>query len=89
VNGILYLVYLILLIYGWMIVARALLSWIPVRPGTHINRVSGVLFQLTEPYLALFRRFVPIARIGGIGIDLSMLVGLVVLGVVSQLLGRL
>jgi YggT family protein len=88
VNSILYLVYLILLIYGWMIVARALLSWIPVRPGTFVDRASGVLFQLTEPYLALFRRFVPVARFGGVGIDLSMLVGLVVLLVASQILAR-
>jgi hypothetical protein len=34
VNGILYLVYLVVVIYGWMIVARAVLSWLPVRPGT-------------------------------------------------------
>ena len=60
-----------------------------MRPGTQMDRVSGVLYQLTEPYLAIFRRFVPMARIGGMGIDLSMLVGLVVLGIVSQLVGRL
>ena len=88
-RGTIYLVYLVLTVYGWMIVARALLSWIAVRPGTQMDRVSGVLYQLTEPYLAIFRRFVPMARIGGMGIDLSMLVGLVVLGIVSQLVGRL
>ena len=88
-HGTIYFVYLVLTVYGWMIVARALLSWIAVRPGTQMDRVSGVLYQLTEPYLAIFRRFAPMARIGGMGIDLSMLVGLVVLGIVSQLVGRL
>ena len=88
-HGTIYLVYFVLTVYGWMIVARALLSWIAVRPGTQMDRVSGVLYQLTEPYLAIFRRFVPMARIGGMGIDLSMLVGLVVLGIVSGLVGRL
>jgi uncharacterized protein YggT (Ycf19 family) len=89
VNGILYVVYLVVVIYGWMIVARAVLSWFRVRPGTLAYRISSVLFQLTEPYLALLRRLLAITRIGALGIDWSMLLGLVVLFVVAQLITSL
>ena len=44
---------------------------------------------MTEPYIGPFRRFLPVTRIGGVGIDWSSLVALLVLLVVLQVLGRL
>ncbi len=88
-NGIANLLYLVVMIYAWLIVARAVLSWAQLRRGTAIYRVNAVLVQVTEPYLGLFRRVLPVARIGGVGIDWSSVVALVVLLVVLQVLGRL
>jgi YggT family protein len=85
----LYVVYLLVLVYAWLIVAGAVLSWFRPRPGSPIFRVKQVLFWLTEPYLRLFRRFLPVARIGSVGLDLSALVGLVVLFILIQVLARL
>jgi uncharacterized protein YggT (Ycf19 family) len=82
------LVYLALALYAWLIVARALLSWVRLRPGTPFYRLDKALVAVTEPYIGLFRRFLPVTRIGGVGIDWSALVALLVLLAVLRLLGR-
>ena len=84
-----YIVYLLLMIYGWLIVARALLSWFPVRRSSPFFVIKRVLHVVTEPYLRLFRRLLPTARIGPVGLDLSALVGLIVIFILIQVLARL
>jgi len=76
------------MVYTWLIVARALMSWLPVRTGSPFLPIKQALFALTEPYLRLFRRLIPNARIGSVGLDLSALAGLVVLFIVMQVLAR-
>lgn len=88
-NIFLYVIYLAAMIYGWLIVASAVLSWFRVRYDNPLFQVRKVLIWLTEPYLRLFRRIVPTARIGAVGLDLSAMVGLIVLFVVVQLVVRL
>jgi len=87
--SIVHVVYILVMVYTWLIVARALLSWFRVRPGTLVFRLDRVLVKLTEPYLGLFRRIVPTARVGSVGIDLSYVLALVVLFVLLQIVGRL
>ncbi len=79
----------ILQIYMWVIIARALLSWFPVRYGTPLHSVNQVLVALTEPYVGLFRRYLPMARLGGMGLDMSPLVALFVLIIVIRIIARL
>ena len=88
-NPIVYLLYLAVTLYMWLIVARALLSWFPLRPGGVAMRIYDVLFDVTEPYIAVFRRFLPVGRFGGVGIDFSAILAIVVLFVVLQVLSRL
>jgi YggT family protein len=83
------MVYLLITIYTWLIVAQALLSWFPMSPGTVLYSINSAIRGLTEPYLSLFRRFLPTPRVGTVGIDLSAIVGLLVLIVVMQLLRQL
>jgi YggT family protein len=73
-------------IYIFLIVARALLSWFPLRSGTAMYTVYGYLYDVTEPYLRLFRRILPPVRMGNAALDLSPIVGFVVLLVVQRLL---
>lgn len=40
-------------------IARALLSWIPIRPDSAFAPVSNVIHQLTEPVLLPVRRMLP------------------------------
>ncbi len=88
VSFLLYILYAVALVYSWLIIMRAVLSWFPASPSSVVHSIRAALVVLTEPYLRLFRRFVPMARVGGMGFDLSVLVGLVVLFVVIQLLAR-
>jgi len=88
-SGFVYVLYLAITVYAWLIVAQAVMSWLQLRPGTTAYRVYAVLGQVTEPYLGLFRRVIPVARIGGTGIDFSSVVALIVLFIVLQLLVRL
>jgi YggT family protein len=88
-DSLLNIVYLLITIYTWLIVAQALLSWFPMRPGTLISSINDAVRGLTDPYLSVFRRFLPTPRVGTVGIDLSAIVGLLVLIVAMQMLGRL
>lgn len=88
-NNVVEVVYFALLIYGWLIVARALLSWFPQRPGMVLFPLQRGLFTLTEPYLAFIRRFLPSRGFGSLGFDWSFLVGLLVVFAATEIVGRL
>jgi YggT family protein len=49
----------LLTVYWLVVLARALLSWFPIRPGTPVASVYVVLRDLTEPLLAPLRRVIP------------------------------
>lgn len=57
-------------VYLLILVARAILSFFPVRPGTGLASFNHVLLQLTEPVIAPVRRVIPPAGM----FDLSFLV---------------
>ena len=84
-----YIIYAVAVVYSLFIFARLVLSWFPARPGSPVFLIKGALHTLTEPYLGVFRRVLPAARIGSVGLDLSALVGLVVLFIVIQVLARI
>ena len=64
--------------YVVVLIVRALLSWFPVRPGTGFARFVSVLDSITEPVLRPIRRILPPIRAGGMGIDLSILIVVIV-----------
>ncbi|HVX22916.1 MAG TPA: YggT family protein [Acidimicrobiales bacterium] len=68
--------------YVVILIARALLSWFPVRPGTPFERFIRVLDAITEPVLRPVRKVLPPIRAGGMGIDLSILIVVIVAQVV-------
>ena len=73
-------------IYVLILFARAILSWFPYDPSSPLNGVRRVIFTITEPVLAPFRRLIP--PIGMI--DISFLVAIIVVQlIVSNVLGRL
>ena len=57
----LYLVYLI------CIIAYIIASWIPLPYNTTLNRIQRFLYDVVDPYLRLFRRFIPQLNLGGLG----------------------
>ena len=88
-SGFIYVIYFAITIYAWLIGARAVMAWLNLRPGSAACSLQTVLVNVTEPYLGLFRRVVPVARIGGTGLDFSAVVALIVLFVALQVLVRL
>lgn len=75
----LYLVYLICII-GYIIT-----SWIPLPYNAVLNRIQRFLYDVVDPYLRLFRRFLPALRLGGLGLDLSPIVAIITLVIVHSL----
>ena len=61
-----------------VLVVRALLSWFPVRPGSALVPVQRALAAVTEPVLRPIRRILPPVRAGGMAIDLSILLVILV-----------
>ncbi len=68
----------ILDLYTFILIARALISWI--NPDPH-NKIVQFLYQITEPVLVPVRRVIP--PIGGL--DLSLLVVLVIIQILRNM----
>jgi YggT family protein len=68
------------LVYMILIFARILMSWIPRIPYHPVlSAVIGFVQEVTDPYLRLFRRIIPPLGGGGFALDLSPIVGIIVL----------
>jgi YggT family protein len=64
-------------IYSFVILARIIMSWVRITPGSPFEGVQSVVFNLTEPVLGPLRRAIPPLRMGMGAIDLSPLIVLV------------
>lgn len=64
----------VLTIYMWIIIIRALLSWVNPDP---YNPIVRILHQITDPVLYFVRRLIPLPMVG---IDLSPI--LVILAII-------
>lgn len=82
------IVCLLLDLYWFVLLAHVIFSWIPRPPEPLRPFVVGVA-RLVEPVARPVRRMIPALRIGGVGLDLSIIVvffGLVLLrGIVCPL----
>jgi YggT family protein len=67
-------------IYSVMLIIRFLLSWFPMVDW--VSPPFSILYQLTEPYLALFRQFIP--PLGGF--DVSSILALLTLQFLQRVL---
>ncbi|HOK07066.1 MAG TPA: YggT family protein [Syntrophales bacterium] len=63
----------VLTLYMWLIIFRALISWVNPDP---YNPIVRFLYRATEPVLAPVRRILPF---GGLGVDISPIVVLLVI----------
>jgi YggT family protein len=69
--------------YSIVVFARIVLEWIPVSYDHPVARARAVLRAATEPVLRPLRVLLPPVRLGGMGLDLSPLVLLIGLGILS------
>lgn len=74
------------LVYIILILIRVLMSWIPRMPyNPTLRAVLDFITETTDPYLNLFRRIIPPIGGGGLGLDLSPMIGIIVLVIVRSL----
>ena len=76
-------VHVFVTVYTLVILAYIITSWLRLPPW--LNRIQRFLYDVSEPYLRLFRRVLP--SMGPL--DLSPMVGLIFLIVIDQLLARI
>lgn len=65
-NAVARILHFVLMLYVWILVFRAVLSWVRV---PSLYQINVILYRLTEPVLRPVRRFVPPARFGGLDIS--------------------
>jgi len=61
-------------LYLLAIFARIVVSWFPVQPGGTFASIVSFLYTITEPLLGPLRRAIPALRMGGMGLDLSPII---------------
>jgi YggT family protein len=76
----------LLQLYLYVLFARIILSWFPISPGSGMASAYRALLAVTEPVLAPIRRLIPPVGLGGMGLDLSPIIVLIV---VQILLSRI
>jgi YggT family protein len=88
-RAVLDVVFIVIDIYTWVIIAAAIFSWLyafnVVNPRNQVVAAIGqFLYAVTEPALRLVRRFIP--SLGGI--DISPIVVILLLILIRQILVR-
>ena len=71
-----------LLLYGLVLLAYIITSWLRLPYSPTLNRIQRFLYDVCEPYLRIFRRLIPSAG----GIDFSPILAFIALSVIDRLL---
>ena len=75
------------LVYVVLIFVRILMSWVPRIPRSATLRpVLDFITETTDPYLNLFRRFIPPIGGGGMTMDVSPIIAIIVLLVAERII---
>lgn len=72
-------------VYLFLIFVYIILSWFRLPYNRWLSAIQRFLYDVVNPYLAIFRRLLPMLRVGGLGLDLSPIVGILVLSAVWRL----
>jgi uncharacterized protein YggT (Ycf19 family) len=71
-------------IYVVLIFIQVIVSFIPRMPyNRYLSAFLGFVGDVVNPYLGIFRRFLPMLRIGPGALDLSPMIGMFVLFIVG------
>jgi YggT family protein len=68
------------IVYFILIFIRILLTWVPRLPyNRYLRATVSFIEEVTDPYLNVFRRFIPPVGGGGFALDLSPMLAMVLL----------
>jgi YggT family protein len=65
------LVEFLLVAYMWIVIGRAVISWVNADPG---NPIVRFLYEVTEPLLSRIRRLLPFSSMGSIDFSPMILI---------------
>ena len=85
ITGVQQFLYVFVWVYVILIFAYVLSGWVRLPYSLWVNRIQRFLYDICEPYLRLFRRILP--SMGPL--DLSPMVGVIVLWVLEAVLVRI
>lgn len=79
----------LVLVYLVLIFIRIIMSWLPRIPyNRYLDMALNFVRDVTDPYLNLFRRFMPPVRLGAGALDLSPIVATFVLIIVGSVVAN-
>ncbi|MFR9730855.1 YggT family protein [Saccharopolyspora sp. MS10] len=86
--------YYVVFFFWLLLTARIVIELVRVfardwRPAGGVAIALESIYTMTDPPIRLLRRVIPTVRIGGVGLDLSIMVLLLVVFILMQLLLRL
>lgn len=73
-------------VYLLLIFAYILLSWFRLPYNRWLSGFERFLYDTVNPYISIFRRFLPTLRLGAVGLDLSPIIAIFVLSIVWRLI---
>jgi len=73
-------------VYIGIIFIRIILSWLKINLTGFWNRANKFLFDITEPFLIIFRKIIPLVRVGRGYIDFSYIAAIIVIELLIILL---
>jgi len=73
-------------LYIDVLIANALMSWFPPSYHSWVEQIRRALHTLTDPVLRPLRQILPAPNFGGVRIDLSVWVAIIVLRIVQAYL---
>ena len=77
-------IFCILLTAYWLILlARIILSWLPIPFSGPFRRLVDLIYDVTEPVLRPLRNILPPVRMGALAFDLSPIIVFVVIQVLQ------
>ncbi|WP_341729942.1 YggT family protein [Brooklawnia sp.] len=86
-----WLLYMLLQIYIWVLLARMIISWIPMiaprwRPRGILASLFEVVYTLTDPPIRAFRKLIPPLNLGGVSLDIAFMAVLIVIFVLQRVI---
>lgn len=68
-------------LYWYILLATAVMGFLPDLRET---RLGSLLTRITDPYLYVFRKYIPAVSIGQVSLDLSWIAGVIVFLIVQS-----
>jgi YggT family protein len=80
------IIVIVLYLFLLLLFAYSILSWVTASGNlaydSPVRKIQNVLTAICEPVLKPIRRLIPPVRVGGVGLDLSVLIVFLVISVI-------